>query len=380
MKILMFRSSACTADPRVYNEATSLIKAGHEVTVVAWDRERDNLPQQTLDGIEIIRVRTRIALRYGFASWLWNSSNVLLYQRQAYRRTLILNKQRRFDVVHCNDLDTLAVGVRLKRKLRLPLIYDAYEIYGYMMAGSVPGFVVNMLLWLERRLIRSVDSIINVCEPQRRYFESITDKPVTIVMNCKPLQGLEYQPPHNDVFTVLYIGGLESRRGVAMLVRAAKDLPGVRCLIGGIGRPAYVQMLAEECAKTSNVSFLGRIPLNEVVPMTMKADVVFCMFDPENLNNRIGMPNKLFEAMICGRPIMCTKGIYSGEVTEQEEVGLAVEYNEQALKEALVRLKDDPALRERLGRNALAAAIREYNWGKQEDKLLELYEGLGSRD
>ena len=161
-----------------------------------------------------------------------------------------------------------------------------------------------------------------------------------------------------------------------MLVRAANALPGVRCLIGGIGRPDYVAMLKEECSKTSNVTFLGRVPFEDVIPMTMKADAVFCMFDPANRNNRIGMPNKLFEAMICGRPIMCTKGIYSGEVTEQEEVGLAVEYNEQALKEALVRLRDDPALRERLGQNGLAAAMREYNWEKQEERLLKLYESL----
>ena len=373
----MFRSNACTADPRVYSEATSLIRADHEVTVIAWDREKQNPARQNWDGINVVRLRTRLLpKRYHFGSPLWVGFNLVLWQWHAYRLALALNKEKRFDAIHCNDFDTLAIGTRLKRKLKIPLIYDAYEIYGYMVTVIFPRWIANIFLWLEKRLIRKVDKIINVCEPQKRYFESITDKPILIIMNCKPLQSLEYQPPNNEHFTLLYIGGLKQDRAVLMLVQAAKELPGVHCLIGGIGQPGYVQTVREECSKTSNVAFLGRIPFDEVIPMTMKADVILCMFDPENLNNRIGMPNKLFEAMVCGRPIICTEGTYSGEVTEQEDVGLAVEYSEQALKEAIIKLRDDLGLREKLGRNALKAAIIKYNWQKQEEKLLELYSSL----
>ena len=161
-----------------------------------------------------------------------------------------------------------------------------------------------------------------------------------------------------------------------MLVQAVKELPDVRCLIGGTGHPGYVQAVKEECSKTSNVTFLGKVPFEEVIPMTKKADCVFLMVNPEDLNNRMGLGNKQFEAMVCGRPIICTKGTYSGELTEQEEVGLVVEYSEQALKEAIIKLRDNPELRERLGRNALKAAIAKYNWQKQEEKLIELYKSL----
>lgn len=379
MNVLMFLANAFTNDARVYAEAKSLVQAGFKVTVVAWDRERENLRRQTWDGIEVVRVRTRLSTRHGVASWLWNGFNLFLWWQQAYRQALILNKEARFDALHCHDLDTLPIGVKLKRKLKIPLIYDAHEIYGYMVASSVPRCIASMLLWMEKRLVRKVDGIIIVCEPQRRYFESITDKPISMVMNCKPLQSLEYHPPDNQNFTVLYIGGLYKGRGVPMLVRAAHQLPGVRCIVGGIGRPDYVEALKRECSKTSNVTFLGKVPLAEVIPMTMKADVIFCMFDPRDPNNVIGMPNKLFEAMVCGRPIICTKGIYSGEVTEKEEIGLAVEYNEEALKEALIKLRDNPGLRDKLGRNALRAAISKYNWQKEEGKLLELYTSLEGR-
>ena len=377
MKVLMFLSNPFTSDPRVYNEARSLVQAGHEVTVIAWDRDNQNPPRQNWDGIEVVRLRTRLLpKRRRFGSPLWVGLNLILWQRQALRQALALNREKHFDVIHCHDFDTLAIGARLKRKLRIPLVYDAHEIYGYMVSGVLPWRVANVFLWREKRLTRNVDRIINVGEAQKRYFGGITDKPISVIMNCKPLQSTEYRPPDNGKLIVLYIGGLQPDRAVLMLVQAVKELPGVRCLIGGIGAPAYVQTIKEECSRTSNVSFLGRIPFDQVIPMTVKADVVFCMFDPGNPNSVIGTPNKLFEAMTCGRPIICTRGTYSGELTEQEEVGLAVEYNEQALSEAIIKLRDNPEFRERLGRNALKAAITKYNWQKQEEKLLELYKGL----
>ena len=112
--------------------------------------------------------------------------------------------------------------------------------------------------------------------------------------------------------------------------------------------------------------------------MTKKADAVFLMVSPEDLNNRMGLENKQFEAMVCGRPIICAKGTYSGEFTEKEEVGLTVERTTAAIREAVIKLRDDPELRERLGRNALNAAITKYNWQKQEETLLGIYKKIES--
>jgi glycosyltransferase involved in cell wall biosynthesis len=376
MKVVMFLSNAFTHDPRVYNEALSLVKAGYKVTVIAWDVEKQNPPEQNWDGIDVIRPRTRYLpiRRYLPLSWTLNR---ILWQRHAYRQALILNEERRLDIIHCHDLDTLGIGIKLKAKFKIPLIYDAHEIYGYMKTRTLPQRIAAIFLWLEERWVRRVDRIINVGEAQKAYFESITDKPISVIMNCKPLQSIEYVPPSSEGdFTVLYIGGLHEPRGILMLVHAVKELAGVSCLIGGIGGPKYIETLKQECSRTSNVTFLGRVPLQEVIPMTQKADVVFCMFDPRDPNSLIGTPNKLFEAMVCGRPIICTKGTYSGEITEQEEVGLAVDYSEHALKDAIIKLRDNPGLREKLGRNALELAITKYNWEKQEEKLLQLYISL----
>ncbi len=305
----------------------------------------------------------------------WNALNLLMWWRQAYRLALAVNREGRLDVIHCHDLDTLPIGTRLKRKLRIPLIYDAHEVFGYMVTGSLPGWMVKMIFRLEKRLVNRADRIISTSEAHRQYFESISNRLITMIMNCKPLQGTQYRAPEGDEeMTVLYVGGLWASRMIGGLVAAVKGLAGVRCIIGGIGHPNYVRALEEECGKTPNAAFVGRVPVDQVIPMTMKADCVVLMVNPEYRNDSRALGNKQFEAMVCGRPIICTMGTHSGDVTEQEEVGLAVEYSEEALREAIIRLRDDPALRERLGRNALKAAIEKYNWGNEEEKLVELYE------
>ena len=102
MNVVMFLANPFTNDARVYAEAGSLVRAGHEVMVVAWDRERDNTPREVLEGIEIIRLSTGLGVRYGFAAWLRNGLNLLLWQWLAYRLALRSSRERRLDVIHCH--------------------------------------------------------------------------------------------------------------------------------------------------------------------------------------------------------------------------------------------------------------------------------------
>jgi glycosyltransferase involved in cell wall biosynthesis len=372
MNILMTLSNPFTHDPRVYNEAKSLVKAGHKVTILSWDRSKKNPLKEVKDGINVVRIRNTKFMDF----LLYDIFRLHFLWNEGYKKALELHKENPFDVVHCHDLDTLPIGAKLKKKLGLPLVYDAHEIWGYMVARDLPKWWANYYLWKEKNLIMRVDKIITVNEPLKNYFGTIENKPITIIMNCKPLQGTKYEPPNNDKFTLLYIGILGKPRFLLELVDVVKELPDIHCIIGGMGKPEYVNALKDKCFKAQNVDFIGRVPFEEVLPMTKKADVVVCMINPCDLNNSIALANKQFEAMVCGRPIICTKDTYVGKFTEKEKCGLIVPYTKKDLKNAIIELRDNPELREELGRNTLKAAIREYNWEKQEEKLLRVFEEL----
>ena len=202
MKILMLLSNPFMVDPRVHKEAKTLVDEGHEVTVIVWDRKKEYEREDIVDGIKLIRIHN--------SSIMEKISNDLLrnpfWWKKAYEKGLELYKSNfKFDIVHCHDLDTLKPGVNLKKKTGCKLIFDAHEIFGYMIEKNHP-LASKAAFYLEKSLIKHVDHIITVDDPFKEYYEKLSGKPVTRVMNCKSLIFDKYEPTKNKTFTLVYIG------------------------------------------------------------------------------------------------------------------------------------------------------------------------------
>ncbi|MCK4996118.1 MAG: glycosyltransferase [Thermoplasmatales archaeon] len=371
MNVLMLLSNSFARDPRVHIEAVSLVKAGHKVTVLAWDKEGDSPATEVRDGINIVRTYNT-----GFMKLLpYEIFRMHIWWRQGYKDALNLHKKQHFDVVHCKDFDSLPIGVKLKKKLGIKLIFDAHEIWGYMIERELPRFWANYYKKKEVKLALYADGFIIAEDKYEDYFKQFYKKDFTPILNCKHLITKEYIPPKGD-FTLLFIGRLSEPRFVIELAEVVKELDGVKCIIGGVGKAKYVETLKQKCNQAKNIDFIGPVSPDKVIPMTQKSHVVVCMIDPNVINNKIATANKQFEAMVTGRPIICTKGTRSGEITEQEKCGPVVEYTKEALKESIIKLRDNPKLCEDLGKNALKAAINKYNWEIEEKKLIKLYEKM----
>jgi glycosyltransferase involved in cell wall biosynthesis len=371
MDILMLVSNPVSYDPRVLAEAQSLATSGHRVTVVGWDRRGEFQSHESRDGIEIVRIRHTRTMRL----LPFDLLRLRSWWRVSYNVARQLQDEAPFDVVHCHDLDTLPTGVRLKGNHRLRLVYDAHELWPNMVAQDLPKVLVNRFTRLERRMLPQVDGLILAEESYNPYFQKLGGGPPPVtVLNAKTPVSDEYVPPTNDVPIFLYVGTLARARFLPGLLSTLGEIDGVRLRIGGMGK--LFSKVAAQARAFENVEFLGRLPAERVLPLTLESDVVCCLVDPEVVNNRIASTNKQFEAMACGRPILCTEGTRSGEITAEEECGLVIPYTKDALREAVLRLRDSPQLRERLGRAAFEAALHKYNWANEERKLLGLYDAL----
>ena len=363
-------------DPRVYKEAKALTEAGHEVAVIVWDRKGDYLEEEIVEDIILIRIHNKGVMKV-LPNDLFRNP---LWWRVAYRRGLQLHRSGRFqfNLVHCHDLDTLQIGVWLKKKLGVPLIYDAHEIFGYMISRDMSKAVANLAFLFEKHLVKYIDYVILAEETYMDYFISIGIKSSCIktVLNCKDLIIDEYQPPQNTVFTIVYIGVLNHSRFFPEALEVIGEIDRVNFVIAGKKENLYseIKRLSE---KFSNVTFLGAIPYTQVIPTTLNANLVLCLVNPSDINNKIASANKQFEAMVCGRPIICTKDTRSGDITFQEKCGLVIEYHKDHLRNAIIQLRDSPSMCKEFGQNALHAAVNKYNWGIEKNKLLSLYLDLG---
>jgi len=365
MRILMVVSNEVVHDPRVLKEAHALQEAGHHVTCIGWDRSGKGEPYEERGGLAILRVRTDAIMRaLGrdlFRLPLW------------WRRARKLAEAQDFDVVHCHDLDTLPVGVDLKRARGTLLVYDCHEVFGFMIENDVPRLVVDRSFRTERRLAPQADLLITVNDAVKQYIDGISGRNAVVVRNCSDVVLETYRPPPKP-FTIIYLGGLMRSRFILPAIEVVAQMPDVRLLIGG--RHHLTAAVKAACARHPNTRFLGMVPSDRVFPMTVDAHVVLSMFDPAYRINQVGLPNKIFEAMAAGRPCLVTKGLWMAELVEREDCGLAVPYTEAGFRDAVERLRADPALVDRLGRNGLAAAKREYNWDHEKRTLLSGYQDL----
>ena len=376
MNILMTVTNPYSNDPRVRREAEALAEAGHEVRVIAWDRNGRLSPMETISGVEVFRISNSLFMKM----LPFDSMRLPLWRARA-----VLIASRYFapcDVIHCHDFDSLPIGIELKKRLKKPLIYDIHEIYGYMVSKDLPWW--KRYIEMEKRLVQEVDMMITVCEPLQKYYDKFFNnenypdecwKPIYLVKNCKEFDGLPYQPPTAEPFVVIYAGTIGESREILELIDAVGRMnPPIRFIIAGSGKKKYVKAVIEHSSRTSNVWYSGSVPQAEVARLTKRCHAGVCLLGKGTESNKMALPNKLFESMVAGRPLFTTRGLHYSDVADRLGFGIPVSNIDEFVTE-LKSLASDPERCERLGRKALEAAS-DYNWENEKKKLLEVYSHL----
>ena len=135
--------------------------------------------------------------------------------------------------------------------------------------------------------------------------------------------------------------------------------------------------LVEAAARMPNVRWHGRVDYAAAISLSQSADALFATYDPSIPNHRYSSPNKVFEAMMLGKPVVVAANTNMDRMIEQANCGLVVPYgDEDALEQALSRLACDPDLRRRLGECARQAYESTYSWAVMAARLRKLYADL----
>jgi glycosyltransferase involved in cell wall biosynthesis len=188
----------------------------------------------------------------------------------------------------------------------------------------------------------------------------------------------------DEDFLVVALGRLVAKKGFSHLLRAASSLRSrgmpIVVAIGGVGDLAG--RLAEEAAELGCADFvrlLGNVPHDQIGGLFRAADVVAVPSVRDERGNVDGLPNVLLEAMAVGRPVVSTRIAGVPDVVEEGRNGLLVApADDDALSDALDRLRTDPSLRARLGAAALETAKR-LSWSWYGDHLLAAYDRVSRR-
>lgn len=375
--VVMLVTNSYSHDPRVRQEAAALLQAGFAVTVLAWDRLGQEPARETMAGVTVHRC--------GVVSGYGLGMRQMAYLPRFWWWAIRLGRSLRPDVVHSHDLDTLPAGLLLSRLSRCPVLFDAHEHFPSSLNGRVPRWFVRLVESAEKWLVRRTDTVITVGRRLQHIYQKAGARRVVVVGNYKDAADFHLDRAERAHFDhllqlppgriICYLGGLSESRAILSLLDAAAGLPGINVIVAGWG--PLSEAVRKRCARSPNLRYLGRIPPEEVAPYTAYSDAVYYVLEPGYANNHFSAPNKLFEAIAAGKPVICTAGVGEiGDIVAAGGCGIVVPSSDRsALTRALFQLQDD-TLYHRLAMAARQMYAGGYSWQTSQQVLLNLYSEL----
>lgn len=285
------------------------------------------------------------------------------------------------DVYHLHDPELLRVALRLKRAGK-KVIYDAHEdlprqILGkdYLKFKKTTSRVVE---WYENRVAKRLDAVITATPFIRDRFLKI--HPNTIDINNFPL--MSEVDMSDEVYEkqnkICFIGGISRIRGIAELVKSL-EFADVQCAIAGKFPDDFKEELMQEKG-WENVDELGFIdrPTSLKVKSESLAGVVTFLPMPNHIN---AQPNKIFEYMAAGIPVIGSNFQLWKEIIENNSCGICVDPTMPSeIAKAIEFIQKNPEKAKEMGERGRKKVIDTYNWETEGKKLISVYNNLFDLD
>lgn len=413
MHVCMMLKNRLRGDARVKKEALSLRAAGWDVTIICW-QEPGAADDEDWNGIRVRRLRFRSAMAARVTGGLDSEAGArnlagrllsALRHSRARRRAADFFRNAVFDlrliskaleakpdVLHANDLDTLLPAWTAARLRRARLVYDAHELWlgsaRYLRETGFMGRLRDRLV--ERLLIRRADAVIAVTpgrigEMERMY----PGLHVELVENCpEPVPELRPSSYLEDVLDggegpiALYQGAIAFERGLENLIEACGLMPRGSARVVMIG-PDMTSGVLPGMAKTRDangvLTILPAVPSERLPEVTESADMGLILFQNTCPNHYYSLPNKLYEYMMAGLPIIASDLPEMAGLIRRESCGILIDPEApEAIAKGILELASDGELRTELGRNGRTAALARYTWPSQAAVLTGIYDGFGN--
>ncbi len=367
--IVMTRSHHIDPEVRLERHAASLGTAGYDVHLLGWDREGKRTSSDKRDSYTVCHIRLKAPL----------GPTILLYMPIWWILEFVWLLRKDWDVVHAADLDTFVPALLAAKLKRKQIVYDIFDFYAEQV--RLPRPLRWIIATFDRLLMKLADVVVLTDESIVYQIGGTPNQQVVIVANSPNEAELNKADwsnfkPHAD-FTLFFGGKSYAGRNVEKMAKAVKNL-NVKLLVMGTVDAVTAKKLENEAKNATNIKLhLTTMPYQVIMRETMRADLLFTIYDPAIPNNRILVPHKLFEAMCCSKPILVSAGTKMAEIVEKDQCGIIVDSsNNDEIRDAIIRLKESPELCKQLGENGRRAYHTKYSWKIMERRLIGLYHQL----
>lgn len=367
-RVIISVTNDLATDRRVDKVASSLQKLGFEVLLVGR-----LLP----DSLPVERPYSCRRMK------LWFSRGPLFYAEFNVRLFFLLLANRA-NILLSNDLDTLLSNYVASRLKGCALVYDSHEYY-----TEVPELVNRkrvQRIWqrIEKWIFPRLKNVYTVNESIAALYREKYGVPVEVIRNLPEAQKVkkilsreELGLPDKKFILILQGAGINVDRGAEELVSAMEYLPECFLVIVGSGDViVQLKLMARQLKVNSRVLFRPKMPYGEMMQYTLNADLGLTLDKDTNLNYRFSLPNKIFDYLKAGIPVLSSDLPELRKVIEQYDIGALVQsHDPKEIAREIEAIRNSPEKIERWSENAKFAA-EELTWESQEHLLFSIFKPL----
>ncbi len=363
-----------TADNRVQRTCRFLIHHGFEVHVLAIGRP-DLPPHEVVDGIHVHRFRSSSAktIRRGVNVTAIRTFGAYLAGCVTWAR------RHRPVLIHYNDWNTLFIGRAAGIEHRS--IYDMHELFQDLDYLNFPKPINRTIAAIDRAGLRGAEAVICVSEPIAEELRTLTRKPVYVVRNI-PESRFGEGPGNAKLVAhlsdgkkhLVFLGALQREKGATYMLELLRHLPDafvLDCLSGQTAKNASFLEHAERLGVSARVNVFDLVPQSELAGTVRHAYAGFSIFVPQSRIYDYALPNKLFEYLLAGVPVIVSGARAQAELVRDSGVGLVADLSDAAETAMRIATWERPAVtRELLEQSGLT-------WEHEEGILRSAYQQLG---
>jgi glycosyltransferase involved in cell wall biosynthesis len=368
-KVCVLTSVHMPFDGRIFHkEAKSLAKAGYDVTLIA--------PHDKEEVVGGVRVLPLPSAKNRF-------QRVTIVMRRLYR----LAARENADIYHFHDPELMVIGLMLKLR-RKKVIWDAHEHYPnsildkYYISKPLRRLVSRSFDLFERVVVRFFDYVIYTTPLVGARYGTMKVRAGRV--ENYPIIELSETLPRQPQEKIVYLGGMSKIRGLLEVVEALAEVVKKHprwklCLVGSFSPASFegeVRDLVGKLGVEANVEFISWVPYDEKEKFSSQAAMGVITYLPYS-NNTSCLPNKLFDYMLVGLPVIASNFPLYREVVEGSGCGLIVDPSKpQEIARAMEYLIEHPDEARRMGENGRRAVLEKYNWEKESERLLGIYDAV----
>lgn len=318
-------------DSRVTNLKDSLEADNCDVSVISFDWSGSIVDKKD-DKIKVIKIRGK------------DYSSYVFYLSFSFHLILELTKTKA-DIFFAEDLYTLPFVSTIAKLKRAKVYYNSRELYAFIGGLTKRPILQSIVRMIEKFFIKRVDLVMTTGEMDSQFIEDYYKIKDTLVIRNIPLYNQPthvvdfrkmYSIPH-DHKILLYQGVLQGGRGIPLMIKALSRIKQASLILLGDGEQKnnYIK-LAKECGVEDQVHFVGTINQNELINYTAGGDIGVALIENISVSYYHALPNKLFEYIMAGLPVISSDLPQMKKIVEEYSVGIVAEIDDMNKLAAMI--------------------------------------------